>query len=139
MTEQERFPLLFDKEIVRMSIKVSEKDGEGWSIPIGPGASVVLNHEFVDITVDKDNSLTMYSAKHLTDPYYPVINVETYEIVGLFSPIPLLCIYERKRILKGDKIELGRYLAFVPNWRVVHEAMKENYNGKPGSALFIPN
>ena len=139
MAEAERFQLVFDKEFVRLQIELAEKHGHGKMAPCGPGASVIINHEFYSIKVDEDNSLTMYSFRGLPDPYHPVIDMEKKEVIGVFFPGQRhFRIYGGKNVLKGARMEFGRYLAFVPNWRVVHWAMIKNL-GKPGSALFIPN
>ena len=140
MAENERYLLIFDKEFVQISIELEWKRSGRKVSPIGPGASVIVNHEFDCIRIEEDNMMAMYSSSGLSDPYYPVINMDTRQIVGIYFPEEQFWrLYPGQKVLKGARVEFGRYLAFVSNWRVVHKAMIVNCEGKPGSALLMLN
>ena len=137
---EEKYEMIFDSGLIQISREIAEKRSEK-VVPIGHGAAVVINHEMTGVVAKLDNAiLVRHSAiARLPDPCHPVIDIEEKKVVGVFfTESGLWRLYKGIVVKKGTKLEFGRFLAFMPWTRIVHQLMLEKY-GLPLAALLIPN
>ena len=138
---EERFHLIFDQRFPELMIAAGKVQSAGAIPLVGRGAPVVMNHLFTDLIVLDDNVFGF--AKILTLPFadflYPVIDTEKKQVLGvLFTSRQFWFVYKGVVISKGTKIELGRYLAMMPQWRMLLFALNQQH-GLPGNALLLEN
>ena len=117
MTEEKRYPLFLDTEMVRVS-----REQKGLSpFPRFMGVPFIVDEwaKTAELVVKGDAFIMI----EFLDPTHPVIDIRAGRVVGFISRnISTLALYEQDTNLTGRKLGVGRYLLFTQSWNVVHEA-----------------
>lgn len=141
MSQEERYPLIFDKEFTRWAMSLGKSTIGAEVIPVGSGAPIILDHKVTNILASSDNVMMIRTseAARLSDSFHPVVDTDTKKPVGVFFPrIRFWKIHPGITVRKGTRLEFGRFLTFVPSWTMIHFVAMQKY-GYPGAVLLIMN